>query len=262
MLESTGDIIETGPRMRDVPAVTRAVAILRLLGRSDAPLGVNAIARDLGLVPSTCLHILRVLAQEGLVAFDASTKRYALDAGLLTIARSVLRRDRFADAVQPALARLSERYGVTAIGVRVIGLEHMVVVAIARSALPLRLSVEIGSRFPALISATGRCIGAFGGHRRTDLDRGFRALRWDRPPTLADWHGEIEQARRNGYSVDAGNYIRGVTIVAAPVLDRGGLMSHAVVGVGVGEQMEPLGVTALAEELRDLGRVMSAAAVE
>src|SRR5262249_50702680 len=50
--------------VRSVPAVTRAVAILRLLGASEEPLGVNAIARALELVPSTCLHILRVLAGE------------------------------------------------------------------------------------------------------------------------------------------------------------------------------------------------------
>src|SRR5262245_61591275 len=67
---------------RPVPAVTRALAILRLLGRSEEPLGVNAIARALELIPSTALHILRVLVAEELVAFDPVTKRYRLDAGL------------------------------------------------------------------------------------------------------------------------------------------------------------------------------------
>jgi DNA-binding IclR family transcriptional regulator len=57
------------------PAIARAAAILRLLGKSDVPLGVNAIARELGLVPSTCLYVLRALAEEELVAFDADTKR-------------------------------------------------------------------------------------------------------------------------------------------------------------------------------------------
>src|SRR3990172_10262009 len=58
-----------GRQLRAVPAVTRAVAILRLLGRSEESLGVHAIARALGLVPSTCLHILRVFVAEALVAF-------------------------------------------------------------------------------------------------------------------------------------------------------------------------------------------------
>jgi len=70
-----------GRRVRPVPAVTRAVAILRLLGRSEEALGVHAIARALTLIPSTCLHILRVLVAEGLVAFDPESKRYRAGAG-------------------------------------------------------------------------------------------------------------------------------------------------------------------------------------
>ncbi|HEX9558762.1 MAG TPA: helix-turn-helix domain-containing protein, partial [Reyranella sp.] len=57
----------TGPRVRPVPAVTRAVAILRLLGRNRAPMGVKSIAQALDLVPSTSLHILRALVVEQLV---------------------------------------------------------------------------------------------------------------------------------------------------------------------------------------------------
>src|SRR5437879_210573 len=72
---------DDAPSARQVPAVTRAIAILRLLGKTEAPLGVNAIARALGLIPSTCPHILRVLVAEELVSFDAKTKLYNLDAG-------------------------------------------------------------------------------------------------------------------------------------------------------------------------------------
>jgi hypothetical protein len=36
------------------------------------------IANQLGLIPSTCLHILRVLVAEELVAFDPDNKKYTL----------------------------------------------------------------------------------------------------------------------------------------------------------------------------------------
>jgi DNA-binding IclR family transcriptional regulator len=246
-----------GRHVRQVPAVTRAVAILRLLGRSDEPLGVNAIARALRLVPSTCLHILRVLVAEELVAFDVSTKRYRLDAGLLTIARSALRRNGFGETVQPELDALSRRHNVTAIGVQAIGLEHIVVVAISRSAQPLRLHVDIGSRFPALISASGRCIAAFGGHPWSTLERRFRALRWDRAPSFRAWRAEVEATRAKGYAVDEGNYIRGVTIIAAPVRGVDGGVSHVVVVVGVSEQVRRIGIDTLARELRTIAHTVS-----
>ena len=78
--------------IRAVPAVTRAVAILRLLGRSRAPLGVKAISQALDLVPSTGLHILRVLVAEELVKVDPVTKQYSLGSGVLSLARTALHR--------------------------------------------------------------------------------------------------------------------------------------------------------------------------
>jgi DNA-binding IclR family transcriptional regulator len=242
-------------RVRQVPAVSRAVAVLRLLGRSEEPLGVNAMARRLGMIPSTCLHILRALAAEELVAVDPVSKRYTLGAGMLTLARSLLRKGSFAAAIQPGLDRLSRRYRVTAIGVQVIGLEHMIVAAISRAELALRLHVDVGSRFPALISATGRCLAAFGGFPQDELEDRFRALRWDRPPSLRVWRAEVAEARRNGYSIDRGSYIRGVTILALPVLNAAGRMSHGLVALGVNEEIEAIGVDRLIAELRAVATV-------
>src|SRR5215510_2500318 len=94
------------------PAISRAAAVLRLLGRSERPLGLQPIARELGLVPSTCLYVLRALVAEELVSFDPETKRYGLQAGVLTLARHWLRRNRFNDLAQPVLDRMSQRFGV------------------------------------------------------------------------------------------------------------------------------------------------------
>src|ERR1700751_736469 len=64
------------PRVRAVPAVTRAIAILRLLSRSHTPQSLKAIAESLDLVPSTALHIARALVAEDLLQVDPQTKRY------------------------------------------------------------------------------------------------------------------------------------------------------------------------------------------
>jgi DNA-binding IclR family transcriptional regulator len=235
-------------RIRQVPALTRGIAILRLLGRSDEPLGVHAIARALGLVPSTCLHILRVLADEKLVAADPASKKYGVAAGLVALARSALREHTFPAVVQPELDELTQRYGATVIGVEASGLEHMIVVALARSDSPLRVHVDIGSRFPALISATGRCVAAFGTHPRAEVEARFAKLRWDNPPTLAAWRKQVRAAQSAGYAIDDGQYIRGVSIVAAPVRMPNGSI-NALVVVGVSEQMRRVGLTTVGEDL-------------
>src|SRR4029453_1733444 len=97
------------PRLKGVPAPPRGIPVLRLLGRREEALGVNAVARELGLIPSTCLHILRVLVAEGLVAFDSDSKRYGLDAGVPGLARGYLPRPSFPALVQPRLDDLARQ---------------------------------------------------------------------------------------------------------------------------------------------------------
>jgi DNA-binding IclR family transcriptional regulator len=233
------------------PAISRAAAVLRLLGKSDAPLGLQAIARDLGLSPSTCLYVLRALAAEELVAFDPETKRYALEAGILTLARQWLRRNQFPDLVQPALDRLAQTFGVTMLGVQILGLDHIVTVAVSQSG-GFQLSVQVGSRFPALISATGRCIAAFGHYAEEDIRPRFDKLRWEEPPTFDDWQAQVAQTRAQGFGVDDGNYISGVTVLAAPVWKGRGRPSHALVAIGIG--------SALKGKLPDLEQALLASA--
>ncbi|MDE2405753.1 MAG: IclR family transcriptional regulator [Sphingomonadales bacterium] len=232
--------MESGsPKVKDskAPAISRAAAVLRLLGKSDGPLGLNPIARELGINPSTCLYVLRALVAEELVEFDAQTKRYALAAGVLTLARQWLRRDRFADLVQPVLDRLAQGFGVTMLGVQIMGLDHIVTVATAQAG-GFQLSVQVGSRYPALISATGRCIAAFGNYPEAELRARFARLRWEEPPAFDEWLRQVAETREQGFGVDEGNYISGVTVLAAPVwknpAGHGARPSHALVALGVG----------------------------
>src|SRR3954453_13685841 len=183
---SAGRELAKAVKASKAPAISRAAAVLRLLGKSPTPLGVQSIARELGLVPSTCLYVLRALVAEEFVAFDADTKRYSLEAGVLTLARHWLTRNRFNDLAQPVLDRISRAFDVTVLGVHIVGLDHIVVVAVSQSGNNFQLSAQIGSRFPALISATGRCIAAFGDHSEAELESRFNTLRWDEPPTLAE----------------------------------------------------------------------------
>lgn len=250
-------ITRNPPRESKAPAIARAAAILRLLGKRGAPMGVQAIARELNLVPSTCLYVLRALVDEELVAFDPDTKRYALDAGVLTLARQWLRRDRFSDLAQPLLDRISQQFGLTMLGVQIQGLERIIVTAMSQSSHNFQLSTQIGSRFPALISATGRCIAAFGNYPAEELKTRFEALRWDEPPGFEEWMAQVAQTRVQGIAVDAGNYISGVTVIAAPVWKGPGRPSHALVAIGIGSAVRGEGLPRLQDALLTAARSLS-----
>lgn len=106
----------------------------------------------------------------------------------------------------------------------------------------------MGSRYPALASASGRCIAAFGGHAWGEIERRFRSVRWDHPPTLAEWRTDVEGTRLAGHAVDEDRCIAGVTIVTAPVMRRG-RMSHGSVVLGVSEQLRRIGHAAICTEV-------------
>jgi DNA-binding IclR family transcriptional regulator len=218
------------------PAASRAIRALKVLARSREPLGVNAVARELGVVPSSCLHILRALVDEGLVQVDPVSKRYSLGLGILTLAHDMLGKDHFVQLVQPELARLVARYPVTATAVELDDRERMVVVAVEQSPALYRLEVGVGNRFPAFISATGRCVAARSTLSRSQLRQRFNALQWQAPPKFEDWYREVEAVRQTGIAVDHGNYICGITIVASLVDGPDG-PRRAISIVSVSEQM-------------------------
>lgn len=206
------------------PAVTRAATILRLLAETQVGLGVSEIARRVGLVPSTCLHVLRALVDEDLAAFDDKKKTYRIGIGLLTLVRSATANSNFPSAVQPSLDALANKYPVTAIAVEIDGREQMVVVGLARSDAFITLHIAIGSRFPGFISASGRCFAAASGMDKAELRRRFDALRWDKAPRFEEWYQEVERTRIEGIAADYGHYVRGLTVIAAALpISRDGI---------------------------------------
>jgi DNA-binding IclR family transcriptional regulator len=244
-------------RVRPVPAVSRAIAILRFLGRQESALGVKAIADELKMVPSTCLHILRVLVEEELVRIDPATKRYSPGSGMLGLARNVLEHLSFPNAVQPVLNDLASQWGVTTIGVEVTRLDHMTVLALSRSQTPFRLQVDVGSRFPALVSATGRLVAAFSDRPWPEIEAKFRQLRWNKPPNIIAWRKEVEQARERGYSIDQGNYMPGIVVVASPIFDNRNRLTYVLVSVGLAEQIRSSTCNELAKALMDRAQALT-----
>jgi DNA-binding IclR family transcriptional regulator len=133
----------------------------------------------------------------------------------------------------------------------------MVVVAMAQAPTILKIQVGLGSRFPAYISATGRCVAAHSGLTRAQLKQRFTALQWQDPPEFDDWLRQVDAARRQNVAVDPGNYICGFTVVAAPVVGPAGL-KQAISIVGVSEQLSGKTLTRLKRDTRDCAARISA----
>lgn len=217
----------TGPCVR---AVSATIAILRLLSQSDRPLGVNAIARSIARTPSSCFNILKTLVAEGFVDFDGETKCYSLGPGLSAMARHALDPNETFACMRERIERLADEWSLTVALWRVVQKRRVVLVGYAcgikRST---RIHLTIGQRMPLLSGAPGRCIAAMSGLSEAEIAAEFPKLRWEAPPTLSEYLEQVAEARRRSWALDEGQLYRGVTSIAAPIMDGPGQVRYCLV---------------------------------
>ena len=77
----------------------------------------------------------------------------------------------------------------------------------------------------------------------------FDRLKWGNPLSFDDWKAQLDQTRRDGYGVDRGTYISGVTIIAVPFFDAEGVVSRSMVAIDITEKMDSRGVPEIAGEM-------------
>jgi DNA-binding IclR family transcriptional regulator len=96
-----------------VGSVGRAINALDALAETPEGLGVNELARRIGVNPSTASRLLATLEQGGLVRRE-SNRRFGLGLRLLALADRVLTRLDVRELARPHLHELVERTGETA----------------------------------------------------------------------------------------------------------------------------------------------------
>lgn len=204
-----------------VGAVVQALRILRHLAGQATPAGATAIARATGVNTSTCFNILRTLAAEGLVEFDAAAKTYRLGLGVVELASGLIGAN-VADLIRPELERLAAGHNALFALWSITEADRLVLVERVAAPSALRPEMRVGLRMPACSGAVGRCVAAARGLDEAGLRRAFAGVRWQRAPAFATWVTEVRRAGRLGYALDRGQIFKGVDAVAAVVTDRAG----------------------------------------
>lgn len=213
-----------------VPAVTRAVAILDILADNEGlPLSVSEIARKLGLPKSSTANLCVALVGTGLAARS--------DAGFTLGRKLVELGGRYLSTVDEIheFYELCRRAPVCSREtVRVAILDGLDVLYLARydGTQPLRLTANIGDRFPATCTATGKALLAtLDPAVVMDRLRGtttLPALTNRSITTVPELLAELDQTRKRGYSIDDEETTPGVACFAVPVGGEGGPARFAI----------------------------------
>src|SRR3954468_13698506 len=104
----------SSPRGRPVASVARALALLDELGAATDGLGVNELARRIGVNASTASRLLATLEAGGMVERAPAGGPYRLGLRLVALADGVLARLDVRDLARPRLRALVEATGETA----------------------------------------------------------------------------------------------------------------------------------------------------
>ena len=236
----------TSDAPKTVPAVENAVKILRYLAQSGRPDGAAGTARATGVNVSSAFNILRTLANEGLVNFDASTKTYAIGMEMLGLAGPLLGMSPV-DVITPEMAQIADAHKVMVALWQVTDMERIVLRNSVVSDAVVHMNMRAGVRLPAQVGAVGRCYVA-----ALETDKGkaradFETLRWQVAPKFEDYWADIQACKELGYAADHGNLYRGVRIVAAICCDATGKPRLGLSSINIEGQIS-------APKLEEVGR--------
>ena len=233
---------------KDVGAVVNALRILRCLSGSSRPLGVAAVTRATGISASTAFGILRTLARLHYVSFDETDKTYRLGLAMAEMAASLLGTSH-AELIRPELERMALKYETLILLWRVTEDGRLVLIDRAHSQTAVRVEIKLGYRMPLLAGAVGRCVAATLQVPSSELRRRFAVARWQAPLSFSEFERQVLDARDRGWSLDDGYLFRGLTSVAALVVDGERRPRFGVSGVSITGQQSPHALRALGQDL-------------
>lgn len=236
-----------------VNAVASALKILFHLSAIDAPIGVTPLARVLSLNTSTCFNILKTLVRDNLVEFDERTKGYSIGMGVVDLAKGLFSRDIDVSTVRPRMEQVAQKHGVTVSLLRRIKDNRSMIVQLAVSDAPVRISLSIGQILPLLLGAQGQVMAAFSGLDANELRRQFDLLNFGRPISFDAFMANVEETRRRGWSVDEGYIVRGTVSLSVPIFDRVRLPIFACSATMFSGQYDADKAEEIARDLRDIG---------
>ena len=139
--------------MYNAPVLRKGIEILRLVARTNEPLGVSDISRRLSIVKSTTLGILKALEEEGFLVQDRATKKYVPGSTLFEFSRRVLRSMELPFVAKPFLERLAEQVDETVILATREDDNAYRVLEVSEPKKELKITVPVGTRFPLYTGA-------------------------------------------------------------------------------------------------------------
>ncbi|KOV85165.1 IclR family transcriptional regulator C-terminal domain-containing protein [Nocardia sp. NRRL S-836] len=219
---------DTGPDF--IEALARGLDVIRSFQPARPVMALSEVAAATGLARPTARRILLTLVELGYAR--QGENGFALTPRVLELGVAYVRSTGLWDVARPHLERLVARTGESC---SIAQLDGSDIVYVARVAVPkiVTLSVQIGTRFPALPTSLGKVqLAALPPDELEAVlaqpTRSGLTARWQ--PDAAERDAELRDVRARGWALTDQQLAPGIRSVAAPLRDGDG---RVVAGLNV-----------------------------
>jgi IclR family transcriptional regulator, pca regulon regulatory protein len=220
--------LDGGRAAHFVQSLERGLAVIRAFGADTPSLTLSEVARATGLTRAATRRFLLTLGDLGYVRTDG--RRFELTARVLELGYAFLSSLSLPEVAEPHLERLVSEVHESS-SVSLLDGDDIVYVARVPTSRIMRVTINVGTRFPAYATSMGRVLLA--GLEPDALDAYLErvALRRLTARTITaepKLRAELARVRRQGWAMVDQELEEGLRSVAAPIRDGGGRVVAAV----------------------------------
>jgi DNA-binding IclR family transcriptional regulator len=230
-----------------VRSVVRALDVMGVLGKAREPMTLAAVARQVGMHPTTTLRMLESLRVRDMVRHHDG--RYEVGPATLELGRSFLGQISISRYAYEAVEALAAQVDETA-SIGVLDEGQVLYIAIAHGQRELGIESAPYARHPLYCTALGKALLAELPPQQVAVLLGPSPFERITPNTITDaghWQAELSKVTALGYAIDDEERRPGVLCIAAPVHDHNGKVVAAISVSGPSFRMRRAGVGRLAQ---------------
>lgn len=209
-------------------SLERGLAVIRAFGAATPRLTLTQVAQSTGLTRAAARRFLRTLVELGYMSHDG--QYFELRPKILELGYAYLASQRLLEVARPELEKLTAALEDSS-SLTVLDSDTVLYLVRVHAPRLMRVSIEVGTRFPAYPTSTGRVL--LGGLTEKELAGFFQRVAL-KPYTARTAtterrvREEIAKARGQGWALADQELEEGLRSVAAPVRDRSGRVVAAV----------------------------------
>ncbi|MFI6323599.1 IclR family transcriptional regulator [Nonomuraea sp. NPDC050556] len=209
-----------------VQSLARGLSVIRAFGAERPSLTLSDVARSTGLTRAAARRFLLTLVELGYVRTDG--RLFSLAPRILELGYAYLSGMSLPEVAQPHLERLVAEVHESA-SVAVLDEEDVVYVARVATSRIMRVTINIGTRFPAHPTSMGRVLLAW----LPSLDGYFDQVELRRHTSRtitspSSLRAELDRVRVQGWAMVDQELEEGLRSIAAPIRDGSGQVVAAI----------------------------------